>query len=601
MFVDAVVKEGRVSLWYIFEEKASKHPDATCIWARERNYTWSETRTLAVQYAQWFLSQGVRPNQLVAFYLINQPELIIAWFGLWCIGCAPAFINYNLEGAALEHCLQISEAKVLLVEEDEACQTRVARSRENIESKLGIKIHVLNSPLKHNIASLSSVSTPSHSYRAEVQGSSPLCLFYTSGTTGLPKASAFTISRLRLSGTHLAPHFNGQPGPGGDRWYVSMPMYHATGGVTSLGSLLQGLSLAVGRRFSVSNFWKDVHDSEATFFVYVGETARYLLNARPDPWERRHKIRCAYGNGLRPDVWDRFKERFQIPEIVEFFNSTEGMFVLINWDRGGWQGACVGHHGLILRGLLHNLYVPVLIDHGTGDIFRHPKTGFAKRTKYEEGGEIIVKVPDMKAFQGYWNSEEATEKKFVRDVFKKGDIYYRTGDALRRLPDGRWYFMDRLGDTFRWKSENVSTAEVALVLGQFPGIVEANVYGVLVPNHEGRAGCAALFVEDDKKDAFDYNALLSFAKARLPKYAVPVFIRVVNASSHIHNLKQNKVLLRKEGVDPAKKGFEAEGGMDDVILCLKKGLGRGEGTDSDAYVKFTEDGWRRLEIGETNL
>lgn len=596
----SAVREDRVSLWYVFEAVALKYPDTTCLWSRDGTYTWSNTRTLAIQYAHWFLSQGVQSGQLVALYLTNQPELMIAWLGLWCIGCAPAFINYNLEGAALEHCLRISEADLLLVEQDEPCRQRIERSRNHIEKEMRTKIHILDSRLKQFIAK-NIPSTPlSDAYRSGIQGSSPLCLIYTSGTTGLPKGCAFTISRLRFGGIHLKPAFDGCPGPGGDRWYVCMPMYHGTSGVSAVACMIQGISVAIGKKFSVSNFWKDIHDSEATFLVYVGEAARYLLNARPDPLERDHKLRCAYGNGLRPDVWERFRTRFNIPEIAEFFNSTEGLFMLVNWDRGGWRGACVGHHGLILRALLHNMYVPVLIDHETGDIWRDPEAGFAKRTTYEDGGEILVKVSDKKAFQGYWNAEEATDKKFVRDVFQKGDMYFRTGDALRRLPDGRWYFLDRLGDTFRWKSENVSTAEVSLVLGQFPGVVEANVYGVLVPNHEGRAGCAALFVEDDKKDSFDYGALLRFARKRLPKYAVPVFIRVVGRSSHIHNLKQNKVPLRKEGVDPQKRGTETEKGegKEDVVLWL---AGGGKGNEKDGYAEFTDEGWRRLESGETRL
>lgn len=590
------MKENRLSLWYLFEAAAIRYPDARCIWSREGIYTWSETHTLAIKYAQWFLSQGIQPGQFVALYLINQPEFIFSWLGLWCIGCAPALINYNLEGAALEHCLRVCDATLLLVDRDEACRQRVERSRSQIKTGMRMNIHILDPTLKHSISNIPP-NLPSDTYRADVIGSSPLCLVYTSGTTGLPKGCAFTVARLRLGGLHLQPPLDCQPGPGGDKWYVCMPMYHATGGVSGICCMIDGIGLAIGKRFSVSNFWKDIHDSESTIFIYVGETARYLLNARPDPLERDHKLRCGFGNGLRPDVWERFRSRFNIPEIAEFFNSTEGMFVLMNWDRGGWFGPCVGHHGLIMRMLLHNTYVPVLIDHETGDIYRDPVTRLAKRTPYSEGGEMLVKVPNKQAFQGYWNATEATDKKFVRDVFKSGDLYYRTGDALRRLPDGRWYFLDRLGDTFRWKSENVSTAEVALVLGQFPGVVEANVYGVLVPNHEGRAGCAALCIEEGRREGFDYNALLRFARARLPSYAVPVFIRVVERSLHIHNLKQNKVPLREEGVDPEKRGKVVVGGEGegDVFLWL------GGETGVDEYVLFGEEGWRKLIRGEARL
>jgi acyl-CoA synthetase (AMP-forming)/AMP-acid ligase II len=398
---------------------------------------------------------------------------------------------------------------------------------------------------------------------------------------------------MRSLGAHIEPPFRQVAGV--DQWYNSMPLYHGTGAITSMSGLLGGISLAIAPRFSVSNFWPDVHASRSTFFIYVGETARYLLNAPPHPLERSHILRCGYGNGLRPDVWVKFQERFNIPQIAEFFNSTEGMLALLNYNTGPFSSACVGHHGLILRGLLHNVYVPVRIDHESGDIYRDPKTGFAQRCDYDTGGEILVAVPNKEAFQGYWRSEEATAKRFAENVFKKGDVFYRSGDALRRDGEGRWYFLDRLGDTFRWKSENVSTAEVAECLGKFPGVAEANVYGVVVPGHEGRAGCAALHLEPGVDG--DLNGFLekmrAHAVANLPKYAVPVFLRLVARSTHIHNHKQNKVPLRKEGVDPSLVGSEAPEGKGDRFFWLDP--------RRRVYVPFGTEEWAALERGESKL
>jgi acyl-CoA synthetase (AMP-forming)/AMP-acid ligase II len=274
------------------------------------------------------------------------------------------------------------------------------------------------------------------------------------------------------------------------------------------------------------------------------------------------------------------------------------MFTLLNHSRGPYRTACVGHHGLILRLLLHNTYMPLLIDHTTGDLARDPTTGFATRTPYATGGEMLVRVPSKRAFGGYWRNPAATDKKFATDVFKKGDLYYRSGDALRRDADGKWFFLDRLGDTFRWKSENVSTAEVAECLGHFPGVSEANVYGVLVPNAEGRAGCAALQIDEKvfPKTAageMDWGKLLAYARGRLPRYAVPVFLRVVGKSAHIHNHKQNKVPLRKEGVDPKLVGTEAQEGRGDVILWLKPGV--------EGYVPFEKSDWADLEESRARL
>lgn len=379
--------------------------------------------------------------------------------------------------------------------------------------------------------------------------------------------------------------------PGVDCWYNSMPLYHGTGIISTTTLLLGGVGLAIAPKFSVSGFWPDVSESGATFFIYVGETIRYLLNAPPPPEQNRHQLRGAYGNGLRPDVWTKFQERFGVPEIAEFFSSSEGMLHLVVWDRGPYLRDCVGHHGLIQRYRMRNTYVPVRIDHETGDeIWRDPKTGFAQRMSYEEGGEILVAVPYQKPWQIYWKNESASAKRFARDVFKKGDLWYRSGDALRRGKDGHWYFLDRLGDTFRWKSENVSTAEVAEVLGRFPGIAEANVYGVSVPHHEGRAGCAAIHLDPTAAD-LDYEKLAVFAKSELPKYAVPVFLRMVSASSHIHNHKQNKVLLRKEGVDPDLIGTEEKGNKDDTILWLQ----------DDRYVPFQRGDWTSLQESRARL
>lgn len=415
----------------------------------------------------------------------------------------------------------------------------------------------------------------------------------SSGTTGLPKGCAFLTERTLLGGPHLFPPCESVPGPGGDRWYSPMPLYHGTGGITTLGVILSGTSIAVPPRFSVSNFWKDIHDSNSSVAIYVGETVRYLLNAPPGPYDRDHRMRCVFGNGLRPDVWERFKDRFNVPIVCEFFNSSEGMFSLVNWNSGPFTSACVGHHGAILRYLFRKGYVPVAIDYETGDIWRDPKTGLCRRQDYSEGGEILVALFSEAGFQGYWGNPDATNKKFARDVLRKGDLYYRTGDALRRSEDGKWYFMDRLGDTFRWKSENVATAEVSEVLGQYPGVVDANVYGVLVPQHDGRAGCAALLINSADKDRFNYNDLVGFARSKLPAYAVPVFLRIVTSSSISHNNKQNKVPLRKEGVEPGKIGTEAPDGKDDYILWTPP--------KSKQFVEFTQKDWKQLENGGVML
>lgn len=385
-------------------------------------------------------------------------------------------------------------------------------------------------------------------------------------------------------------------GKGGDRIYDCMPFYHGTGGVSALNNLASGISTAIGKKFSTQNFWKDVRDSESTGIIYVGETARYLLAAPPHSLDKQHKVRYMTGNGMRPDVWLRFCERFGVLEVGEFFASSEGVFSLTNHCRGAYLVNAVGHHGAILRFMLRNRFLPVQFNHDTNSIFRDPKTGFAKRKSYEEGGEIIVKLESEAEFPGYWNDAGSTMKKLERDVFEEGDLYLRTGDALRRTHDGRWFFVDRLGDTFRWKSENVSTAEVAEIVGTFPGILEANIYGVLVPGSDGRAGCAAVSIAPEQRKSFDWPALARFLKGNLPSYAIPVFIRVLESdvgATGNHNNKQIKGPLREEGANPDLRGGKVQGGKDDRFLWLP--------LNGDSYVEFEAEDWKKLETGMARL
>lgn len=381
-----------------------------------------------------------------------------------------------------------------------------------------------------------------------------------------------------------------------DKVYHCMPYYHGTGGIVALTNIVSGVPIAIGKRFSIQNFWKDVRDSESTWIVYVGETARYLLAAPPHPLDKQHKVRSMAGNGMRPDVWERFQERFGITKVLEFFNSTEGLFTTINVCKGDYLKNAVGHHGLLFRFAFRNAFVPVEFDWETKSIVRDPLTGFARRKPFEEGGEILVKVSSEAAFQGYWNSLEATSKKFERDVFRKGDIYYRTGDALKRTKDGRWFFLDRLGDTFRWKGENVSTAEVAEVVGSFPGILEANVYGVLVPGTDGRAGCAAIAIAPEQLNKFDWGSLAKYLRSNLSSYAVPIFIRVVPAeigAMGSHNNKQVKGPLREEGINPSMKGTKVEGGKKDKVLWITP--------DSQTYTEFRDEDWSNINGGRARL
>ncbi|KAJ4297536.1 hypothetical protein N0V90_005428 [Kalmusia sp. IMI 367209] len=606
-FEEGIKKHGSRSLWYFFEDQVHQLPETSeAIWSRAGCYTWAETYANACRYAQFFLQNGVKPGELVSFYLTNQPEFMFAHLGSWGVGSAPALINHHLAGDALVHCLKVAGGRLLLVDEDSEAQERIEAVRDRIEGELGMTIRILDKQLKGEILR-TEPKRPEDEYRAGVTGIFPIFLFYTSGTTGHPKACPFETQRAGVLAVGRTKDLGMTPGPNGDRWYVPMPLYHGTGGTTALSCLMTGITLCIGKKFSTSKFWTDIRDSRSTAFVYVGETARYLLANPPSELDKKHNVKVMFGNGMRPDVWHRFVERFGIKTVAEFFNSTEGVLALMNTCNGPFQATAVGHQGAILRYQTYDKFIPVEIDYETNAIYRDPKTGFAKRKSYEEGGEIIVQLPNESAFVGYYKNPEATNKMFVRNVFKKGDLFYRTGDALRRDEDGRWFFLDRLGDTFRWKSENVSTAEVSEVLGHFPGIVEANVYGVTVPGHDGRAGCAAIYIDPAVRDKFDFNALLAHARAKLPKYAVPVFLRVLNDITTMHNNKQNKVPLRNDGIDlrKIKERTDAEGEKNglvkenikyDTIYWCPSSLNsvKGAGSEDDGFIVYTLEDWDSL-------
>lgn len=438
-----MVKQDRVCLWYSFEDAVNFMPAKDeCIWSREGCYTWRETYEQACRYGAFMQSHGVQPRDLVATILTNRPEIIFHWLGLWSIGCAPALINHHLTGEALIHCVKVSGAKIIVVDWDPEVVQRIDEVRSVLEGELGMKIIILDEKIRTAINTLPA-RRPGDELRRGMTVDYPMCLLYTSGSTGHPKAVSFGMGRGSTLGGNRIKAIGINPGPNGDRYYICMPLYHGTGGVAMVSSMMAGVTVCIGKKFSTSRFWDEIRESRASAFVYVGETARYLLAAPPSPRDKDHNVRVVFGNGMRPDVWMRFRERFGIHTIAEFFNSTEGVFSLLNISTGPFTDAAVGHHGGLLRLLLKNVYVAAEIDHETGDIYRDPVTGLGRQKTLDEGGEMLVGVPGEDAFAGYWKNKAATDKKFARDLFKKGDLWYRSGDALRRDKDGRWYFLDR--------------------------------------------------------------------------------------------------------------------------------------------------------------
>jgi fatty-acyl-CoA synthase len=330
-----------------------------------------------------------------------------------------------------------------------------------------------------------------------------------------------------------------------DRMYDCLPMYHTAGGLVATGAILvSGGSVVIREKFSASEFWDDIARWDCTVFQYIGEFCRYLLNSPPHPKETAHRLRLACGNGLRPDVWPDFKRRFGIPHIIEFYAATEGNVSLFNFEDK--EGA-VGRIPWFLESRFPTKVVRFDID------LQQPirdAGGHCIECPPQEAGEVIGKIlkdaskPGAR-FEGYATKAE-TEKKILHDVFAKGDSWFRTGDLMRKDADGYFYFVDRIGDTFRWKGENVSTTEVEETIGQFAGVEETNVYGVRVPGHDGRAGMAAVVVDA----GFDLEAFHKHLAQSLPDYARPLFLRIRGEMDVTSTFKQKKIDYVAQGFDP---------------------------------------------------
>ena len=416
-------------------------------------------------------------------------------------------------------------------------------------------------------------------------------LIYTSGTTGLPKAAHVPWDKTRGSAIAVGNLLQLKPE---DRYFSAMPLYHTAASILCVSAILGvGCTYVMAPKFSPRTFMRQVVETDATAMQYIGEMCRYLTVAPPTPYDRAHKLRVAFGNGLRQDVWQPFKDRFGIDTIIELYGATEGIGAQFNISRNDFSRGAIGRYNLI-SGLLNDLsQALVKFDHDADEPWRDPSTGLCKRSQYNEPGEFVAKL-DPKAIQdkflGYLGNQKATDSKILRDVFAKGDAWYRTGDLLRQDKEGRMWFVDRIGDTFRWKGENVSTAEVSEALGSHPAVKEANVYGVQLPGHDGRAGCAALLLRDGQvmDDALRRD-LAAHVKKQLPKYAVPLFLRLVKGELEITGtVKQTKVQLRNEGVDPAQVG------EDEILWLPSQGA-------QDAYKPFSKQDWETLGSGQAKL
>ena len=492
------------------------------------------------RYGRWGLARSLGRNDTVCLVMANCPDYLAIWLGLSGIGATVALINTNLRRELLAHSINLVAPRHVIA--GASLSEAVREIRPLLDA--GVECWV-NGEAGGDLPRLDEAvaGLPGEALRdSEVQAPSledrALCI-YTSGTTGLPKAANVSHFRVMQWSHWFAGLIDVQPE---DRMYDCLPMYHSVGGVVATGATLVGGGTVVLReRFSASGFWKDVVAERCTLFQYIGELCRYLLTGAPQAEESHHTLRLACGNGLRAEVWSEFQRRFRIPQILEYYAATEGNFSLYNCE--GRPGAI----GRIPPFLAHRAPVALVKYDVEAEAPARDAAGRCVRCAPHEASEAlgeIVSANGATRFEGYTDSA-ASATKILRNVFAAGDAWYRTGDLMRQDEQGFFYFVDRVGETYRWKGENVSTTEVAAVIAACPGVADAAVYGVCVPSSEGRAGMAAVVVAPD----FDLNELRRALVARLPDYARPLFIRVVTAIELTGTFKLRKHELALEGYD----------------------------------------------------
>jgi citronellyl-CoA synthetase len=542
-FIAKKDKNEVLSIGTFLEQNAIERPDAVALLYEDRRYSHRELNQAANRWANTLAARGIKKGDVVAVLLENRPELLFAVAGIVKLGAIAAAINTRQRRNVLEHSFRVSKAGAFIIGEelwDAFAEIRGNLGNLPAEQVFWVRDGASKSTVPGSATDaeqvISSASTVTPPALASVTLGDPCFYVYTSGTTGLPKASIMSHFRwVKAAGVFGNAALALKPN---DTLYVPLPFYHNNALTVAWGSTAStGAALAMRRKFSVSQFWDDVRSFRATSFVYIGELCRYLLNQPQKPSDRHHTVTRMTGNGLRPDIWKQFKDRFGIEQVYEFYAASEGNIAFVNlFNLDCTVGFCPAPYALVKYDVDRD--EPVrdgnghLIPVGRGEI-----------------GLLIAEVSERYAFDGY-TDKSASEKKLLRNVFQPGDAWFNSGDLLRDQGFKHAQFIDRVGDTFRWKGENVSTNEVAEVINGFPQIAESTLYGVQVPGADGRAGMASLVVKGPV-DSFDFSGFAKHVKSQLPPYAWPLFLRIQPELEVTGTFKQIKSELRKQGFDPS--------------------------------------------------
>ncbi|WP_174493811.1 long-chain-acyl-CoA synthetase [Acinetobacter sp. Marseille-Q1623] len=530
-----------------FERAVKRNPYGDALLFEEQRFSYKELNNWANQIAHYYLSIGASKGDVITVMIENRPELIATVIALAKIGVTSALVNTSQVGKVLAHSINLVNPIAIIVGEE--CRAAVDDIRQDLNiaqdrfhwfADQETQKDVGQAPKNYvNIAEVidrfPKFNVPT---THKVTGKDGLFYIYTSGTTGLPKAVIFTNSRWMLAFGTYGHVLNLNED---DVLYCTLPLYHATGMVVCWCGVIAGAAtLAIRRKYSTSSFWTDVQKFNASAIGYVGELCRYLMDAPPSDNDRKHRVTKMIGNGMRPNIWSKFKQRFGIKEILELYASSEGnvgFSNIFNFDN------TVGFSPIP--------YAIIQFDKEKNEAVRDKK-GYCIKVKKGEVGLLLGKITKRSPFDGYTDPEK-NKSVIMHDVFTQGDSYFITGDLVRDIGFRHAQFVDRLGDTFRWKGENVSTTEVENIVSEYEKITEAVVYGVEIPNTNGRAGMAAITLNDGVElSEQDLTNMVTEFKKGLPSYAVPVFLRIQEAVETTGTFKYQKNKLKEQGYDPKK-------------------------------------------------
>ncbi len=520
----------------VVEDFTARQGEAPAVVSDAQTLTYRALGERINRYARWAIAAGIKSGDAVCLIMPTRPDYVAAWLGISRVGGVVALINTKLLGQSLAHCVNVAGADHVILAEALADVFETARPQLARASKVW-----MDSSLDAALSQFDG-GPLSPAERRDVTINDRALLIYTSGTTGLPKAASISHRRILNWGGWFAGLTDAKPD---DRLYNCLPVYHSVGGIVAPCSMLfAGASVVLAEKFSAKNFWSDLVRFDCTLFQYIGELCRYLLKAPVSEFETRHRLRLACGNGLRGDIWEEFQARFAIPRILEFYAATEGNFSLYNVE--GKPGA-IGRIPPLLAHRFPAAIVKVDAEHGAP---LRDNNGLCIACARGEVGEAVGRIGKADEgggrFEGYTDRGE-TEKKILRDVFAKGDAWFRTGDLMKLDEQGFFHFVDRVGDTFRWKGENIAASEVNDAIRECEGVVDATTYGAEVAGNDGRAGMAAIVTGD----GFDFRDFAAHLAQRLPAYAHPLFIRISATLDSTETFKQKKHQLMREGFDPA--------------------------------------------------